>query len=160
MGLLRQFFGLAPDRPHVVGQLVPWLNLQKEFGLVARSGKWWYGVLRSDYLPGLMKRTQDTLQKSGGIARWAPTATCTLYASRAVDLCAEEYYMASFHDVGAAPAPAIAEFWYMQGGKSGHAIVAAYTERGLEFYDPQLGAKGKIDLTPAERSSVYHVRFL
>lgn len=158
MSFFRQLFGFAPARPHTAAMVGRGHVLVDFKG--ATMGKGSYAVLRRDYLAGLVERNRAALFKAGSVLKWDRTATCTLFASSCVDLCAAEYYAAAFHDASPAPAPAIAEVWFRPDRQiEGHAICAAFTDAGLVFFDPQAPAVG-YPLSPTERASIYHVRFL
>lgn len=113
-----------------------------------------YALVKADALPSFYDSYRRDLFDRG-VTKWDERFDCNHFASFYVAKAQVEYYLANFHASTPAQTLALAEVWYVPGrspGK-GHAIVAALTDRGLLFVEPQTG--GVVNLTQAERASVF-----
>lgn len=116
-----------------------------------------YAVVKADALPSYYATFRDQLFKEG-VVRWDERFDCNHFASYYVAKAQTGYYLANFHSTTPAQTLALAEVWYRPGGgPKGHAIVAAHTDRGLLFIEPQTG--GTLTLSPVERQSVFLVKW-
>jgi hypothetical protein len=112
-----------------------------------------YATVRSEGLPVLYQNFRDVLNKQG-LVHWDSRYDCNHFAALFVALSQAKYTVAAWHGNTKAQTLALAEVWYRPGaGAGGHAIVAAVTERGLLFLEPQTGKE--IPLTAAERRTIY-----
>lgn len=125
------------------------------------------------YLPGLMgdgpyakvklsalsthytKFRKDLFDK--GVIQWDKRFDCNHFATYYVATAQIDYYLANFHSNTPAQTLALAEVWYHPGGGPGHAIVAACTDAGLVFIEPQTG--NLVQLTKDERMSIWLVKW-
>ncbi len=87
-----------------------------------------------------------------GVTKWDRRFDCNHFASYYVARAQTKFYLANFHSRTTAQTLALGVFWY-QSARGPHAIVAAFTERGLLFIEPQTG--GELQLSPAERASAW-----
>jgi hypothetical protein len=116
-----------------------------------------YAVVRSDALPALYQNFRDVLNKQG-LVKWDSRYDCNHFASLYIGLAQSSFTVAAWHSETNAQTLALAEVWYLPNGPpSGHAIVAAMTERGLVFIEPQTGQE--IRLTLAQRQSAYLIKW-
>lgn len=121
------------------------------------AGDSFYAQVQSDSLPILYANFRRVLSDQG-LVKWDERFDCNHFASLYISLAHSKYAVAAWHSYSKAQALALAEVWYIQersGG--GHAIVAAQTERGLIFIEPQTGKE--VILTPAERQSIFLVKW-
>ncbi len=90
---------------------------------------WYYDAFRTDLASGQF-----------GIIQWDRKFTCTAFVSRFASSVQLEYFARTFYRAHSPDGIAIGEFWYRPiGSKLGHALVAAFTEKGLLYLDPQNG---------------------
>jgi hypothetical protein len=116
-----------------------------------------YAVVKADALPGFYSDFKAELFDKG-VVKWDERFDCNHFASYYIAKAQVGYYLANFHSSTPAQTLALAEVWYRPGGGiKGHAIVAALTDQGLVFIEPQTG--GRLTLTPAERASCYLVKW-
>lgn len=122
-----------------------------------------YAVVKSDALPAYYDAFRADLFKEG-VTKWDARFDCNHFAGYYIAKAQMRYYLANFHASTPAQTLALAEVWYRPGGgKGGHAVVAALTSNSptgppqLEFIEPQTG--GRFQLTPAERASVFLVKW-
>jgi hypothetical protein len=87
-----------------------------------------------------------------GVTKWDERYDCNHFAGYYVDRAQAKFYLANFQSSTRAQTLALGVFWY-QSARGGHAIVAAFTERGLIFIEPQTGSE--VQLTPGERASAW-----
>ena len=124
-----------------------------ELPLPGFKGDTAYAVVRSEALPALYANFRDVLNKQG-LVKWDSRYDCNHFASLYISLAQASYTVAAWHSETKAQTLALAEVWYLPNGPpAGHAIVAALTERGLVFIEPQTGRE--IQLTAAQRRSIY-----
>ncbi len=98
--------------------------------------------------------------KAGMPARWDRRFDCNRFAGLWIGLAQVRYAAEQWHSKTAPQALALAEVWYKPDYAPvgvGHAIVAAATEVGLVFFEPQTGSL--VTLSAAERASIYFVRW-
>lgn len=113
-----------------------------------------YATVRSTALPALYDNFRDVLSRQG-LVKWDERYDCNHFAALYVALAQTQFAVAAWHSTTPAQTLALAEVWFVPGGAGakGHAIVAAVTERGLLFIEPQTGAE--IQLNERERRSIY-----
>lgn len=113
-----------------------------------------YAVVRSDALPALYDNFISVLS-SQGLVKWDSRYDCNHFAALYVALSQTKFAVAAWHSETKAQTLALCEVWYLQGGRpgQGHAIVGAYTERGMIYIEPQTGQQ--VALTPAELNSIF-----
>lgn len=104
-----------------------------------------------------LKGYYDTFRSAlfaDGVVKWDERYDCNHFAGYYVAKAQTGFYLANFHGRTPAQTLALGTYWYRRGGSgSGHAIVAAITERGLVFIEPQNGQE--VSLTPAEQASAF-----
>ncbi len=90
-----------------------------------------------------------------GVVKWDARFDCNHFAGYYTALAQTKFYLANFHSGTKAQSLAVGVYWYRPAASptKAHAIVAALTERGLVFIEPQSGAE--LALTPAERASAF-----
>jgi hypothetical protein len=112
-----------------------------------------YAVIKAEALAGYYENFRAQLF-SEGVVKWDERFDCNHFASYYIAKAQTQYYLANFHSSTPAQTLALAEIWYRPGGgRQGHAIVAALTDQGLLFIEPQTGAR--LVLSPVERVSVF-----
>jgi hypothetical protein len=114
-----------------------------------------YATVQSTALPALYENFRDVLGKQG-LVKWDARFDCNHVAALYVALAQAKFTVAAWQSDTKAQTLALAEVWYVPAtsdGKSGHAVVAALTERGLLFIEPQNGRE--IQLNAAERRTIY-----
>lgn len=110
-----------------------------------------YAEVGSSSLPVYFATFRESLFDQG-VVKWDERFDCNHFAAYYVALAQTRFYLANFHSRTPAQTLALGVFWY-QSARGAHAVVAAFTERGLLFIEPQTGAE--LQLTPAERASAW-----
>ncbi len=119
-----------------------------------------YARVRAAAIPALHEDFAAAMHRQGLPARWDRRFDCNRFAALWIGLAHARYAVEQWHSSTAPQALALAEVWYRPGGAMagvGHAVVAAVTDRGLLYIEPQTGAI--IQLSAAEQASVYFVRW-
>ena len=111
-----------------------------------------YAVVQSAALPYLYDNFRSVLS-SQGLVKWDARFDCNHFSTLYISTAQINYAVAAWHSSTPANSLALAEVWYIPTGRSPHAIVAAQTEQGLLFIEPQTGKV--ITLSPSERSSIF-----
>ena len=112
-----------------------------------------YAVVKADALPAYYDSFRKRLFDDG-VVKWDARFDCNHFASYYVALAQTQYYLRNWGSTTPAQTLALAEVWFRPGGGlKGHAIVAAWTDAGLVFVEPQSGAR--LNLSDAERASVF-----
>ncbi len=126
--------------------------------LPALPGSVWgdtgYAVVRRGALSSIYGNFRSVLSHRG-IVKWDGRFDCNRFATLYIAVAHTDFAVAAWHSSTGAQSLALAEIWYLQGGDRdrAHAIVAAMTEDGLIFIEPQTGKE--LVLTPAERQSIF-----
>lgn len=108
---------------------------------------WYYDEFRTDLASG-----------GYGIVQWEQKFNCTAFVSRYASSAQLRYFVRTFYRWHSPDGIAIGEFWYRPAGSNvGHALVAAFTEKGLLYLDPQNGHF--VTLTSDERLTAYLRKF-
>lgn len=119
-----------------------------------------YARVRAAAIPSMHEDFAAATHRQGLPARWDRRFDCNRFAALWIGLAQARYAVEQWHSQAAPQALALAEVWYRPDGAApgtGHAIVAAVSEAGLVFIEPQTGAI--VHLSGAERASVYFVRW-
>jgi len=119
-----------------------------------------YARVRSSAIPSLHEEFAAATHRAGMPARWDRKFDCNRFAGLWIGLAQVRYAVEQWHSSTAPQALALAEVWYRPDGAPanvGHAIVAAATEVGLLYVEPQTGSL--VTLSAAERASIYFVRW-
>jgi len=119
-----------------------------------------YARVRVAALPAIHDDFTAAVHRQGFPARWDRRFDCNRFAALWIGLAHARYAAEQWHSSTAPQALALAEVWYRPDGASpgtGHAVVAALTEQGLLYIEPQTGTR--VQLSAAERASVYFVRW-
>jgi hypothetical protein len=119
----------------------------------AYIGKTQYAEVNRDWLPWYYAQFRSEIAAGAyGVVKWEPDACCTFFASRFASGAQLHYFAQNWNTGLAANGIAVGKRWYTPaGGKVGHAIVQAVTQRGLEFFEPQTGQF--VTLTDAEKAA-------
>lgn len=128
--------------------------------LAGWAGDATYAVVDSSALPQMFEDLQNAVFKQGLAGQWDSRFDCNRFASLYIGLAHAKYAVKAWHHPTGPQALALAEIWYRPDNAPqfiGHAIVAALTERGLIFIEPQHGRE--ISLTPQERAHIYFVKW-
>ena len=115
-----------------------------------------YSVVNSAWLAGFWEDWKADLFDKG-VTKWEGRFDCNKFAASFCAAAQLEFYRDKFHSWTAGQALAVGEVWYYAAGRGPHAIVAAITERGVVYIEPQTGKE--LRLTQAEESSIYFKRF-
>lgn len=114
-----------------------------------------YAVVDSSALPAMFDDLQAAVFRQGLAGKWDSRFDCNRFASLYIGLAHAKYAAKAWNQPTGPQALALAEIWYRPDHAPqfiGHAIVAALTERGLLFIEPQTGRE--IPLSPRERASI------
>lgn len=111
-----------------------------------------YAQVRAAALPALYQNFRDELN-SRGLVKWDARFDCNHFASLYIALAQTDFAVKAWHSTTSAQSLALAEVWFIRDRGDSHAIVAAATDRGLLFIEPQSG--GEIQLSAAERSRIF-----
>jgi hypothetical protein len=115
-----------------------------------------YAVVNSAWLPAFYARWRaDIFDK--GVTKWDGRYDCNKFAASFCAAAQLEYYRDKFHSWDKGQALAVGEIWYRPDVGGAHAIVAAVTERGVLFIEPQNGQEVK--LSPKELAGIFFKRF-
>lgn len=106
-----------------------------------------YAIVRADALPALHENFAAVLSNQG-LVQWDSRYDCNHFAALWVSLAQARYAAAAWHSDTKAQTLALAEVWFYS-ASGGHAIVAAVTDRGLVYLEPQTGRE--ITLPPVAR---------
>lgn len=119
-----------------------------------------YARVRASAIPSMHEDFAATTHRQGLPARWDRRFDCNRFAALWIGLAQARYAVEQWHSKTAPQALALAEVWYRPDGATpgtGHAIVAAVTDAGPLFIEPQTGAL--VVLSAAEQHSIYFVRW-
>lgn len=119
-----------------------------------------YARVRAAAIPALNDDFLATLSRQGMSGRWDRRFDCNRFAALWIGLAQARYAVEQWHSKVAPQALALGEVWYRPDGAppgTGHAIVAAVTDAGPLFIEPQTGAI--VHLSASERRSIYFVRW-
>ncbi len=119
-----------------------------------------YARVRLAAVPSMHDDFAATTHKQGMPARWDRKFDCNRFAALWIGLAQARYAAEQWHSSSAPQALALAEVWYSPDAAPagvGHAIVAAVTDTGPLFIEPQNGAI--VHLSATERASIYFVRW-
>jgi hypothetical protein len=142
------------EQSFTTGETIPAQNLP----LLGFRGDTAYSVVQSSALPAMFADFKSVLFKQG-LVKWDSRFDCNHFASLYIGLAQAQYAAAAWHSSTPAQTLALAEFWYRPNPaiNAGHAIVAAQTERGLLFIEPQTGRE--VALNAAQINSAYLVKW-
>lgn len=125
--------------------------------LPGQKGDTHYTQVRRAWLADFYARWRADLFRKG-VVKWDARFDCNRFAGHYVSAAQVEYFIANFHSWTAGQALAVGEFWYLpDGASSRHAVVIAFTDRGVVFIEPQTGQE--MALTVSERASASVIRF-
>jgi hypothetical protein len=102
----------------------------------------WYGdthyaIVRHSALTDIDGEFRRVLSRQG-LVKWDGRFDCNRFASLWIALAHTRYAVAAWHSTSPAQALALAEVWHTT-PDGAHAIVAALTDKGLVFLEPQTG---------------------
>lgn len=118
-----------------------------------------YATVRSGALPKLQQHFERALAREG-LVRANDRFDCNHYVGLFIALAQARWSTDNWHTRGAAQSLALAEVWYWRGGPGSgqaHAVVAAATDQGLLYFEPQTGQR--LELTMPERASIFFVKW-
>lgn len=128
--------GCSPgERRLATDRVLPAADVQRE--LPGWVGDTHYAVVRQSAILEIDREFRDVLSRQG-LVKWDGRFDCNRFASLWVNLAHTRYAVAAWHSRSPAQALALAEVWYRT-DDGAHAIVAALTEHGLTFIEPQTG---------------------
>lgn len=124
--------------PPSTGDRIPCAAVERAFPR-AVCGSDAYAVVNSAWLTEFQQRFERELFRLG-VVKYRETFDCNAFAGAYVALAGAAYYVHAWREAKPAEALALGVFWYRTGkGHGTHAIVAAITERGPVFIEPQTG---------------------
>lgn len=142
--------------PIITDQVLPYYFVASLFP-ESHVGDRSYSVINSTWLQAHWPEFRDDLFAKD-VVGWDTRFDCNKFAAAFVSSVQLKYYRAQWRSWKPGQAAAIGEIWYVPtGAENGHAIVAAVTEKGLQFMEPQSGKF--VALTDTERRSIYFTRF-
>lgn len=118
-----------------------------------------YATVRTAALPKLQQHFERALAREG-LVRANDRFDCNHYVGLFIALAQARWSTDNWHSRAAAQSLALAEVWYWQrgiGGGQAHAVVAAATDEGLLYFEPQTGQR--LELTIPERASIFFVKW-
>lgn len=115
-----------------------------------------YAKVNAEALPALYANFVSVLSAQG-LVKWDGRYDCNHSASLYIALAQAKFAVAAWHSSTPAQTLALAEYWYRLDRGGGHAIVAADTDRGLLFIEPQTGQI--VTLSQVERNSAYLIKW-
>ena len=125
--------------------------------LPGQKGDTHYAQVRHAWLADFYTRWRADLFRKG-VVKWDARFDCNRFAGHFVSAAQVEYFIANFHSWTAGQALALGEFWYLpDGAPARHAVVIAFTDKGVVFIEPQTGQE--MVLTTSERASASAIRF-
>lgn len=117
-----------------------------------------YAVVRVDALPLLNDTFRSVLFDVSRLSKWDARYDCNHFAALYIAVAQAKFAAAAWHSNTPAQTLALAEVWYRPDrSTTGHAIVAAVTDRGLVYIEPQTGHT--IVLSNTEDLSRYFTRW-
>lgn len=143
-----------PEKTITTGRVLPRAEVISV--LTGFTGDTAYAEVRSAALPDLYANFRAVLSDQG-LVKWDARFDCNHFASLYIALAHSKYAVAAWHSYSEAQALALAEVWYARDSGGAHAIVAAMTEQGLVFIEPQTGKP--INLSDRERRSFILVKW-
>lgn len=131
----------------------------KDTGSFPYTGDSTYAIVNYDWMFQFYETWRDELFKQD-VVKWDDKFDCNKFASSYIARAQIEYYKQTWK-TGKPQALAMAEIWYVEREtpttKYNHAIVAALTNKGLVFFEPQTGKQ--IFLTEKQQASIYLKKF-
>lgn len=119
----------------------------------AQFGDAVYAEVNSEWLKNFYQTYRAELSRMG-VVKWSNRYDCRRFAGFFTELAQSQFFNEAFHSGTPAHTLALGPVWYLRAdGKGGHAIIAALTERGIIYLDPQNGQE--VQLTKSERASIY-----
>lgn len=148
------FFGCSkqPERanPAVTARVLSPADLQLQLGGTLCGDSAYAEVSSASLRPYYDEFRQALFDQ--GVTKWDSRFDCNHFASYYVARAQAQFYLANFQKRTAPQTLALGVIWY-QSPRGPHAIVAAFTERGLLFIEPQTG--GELQLSPTERANAW-----
>lgn len=110
-----------------------------------------YAVVSRSALPAFYEAFRAELF-SKGVTKWDERYDCNHFASYYVSLAQVRYYLGGFHTFNAPQSLALGVYWYRDGSIA-HALVAALTDAGIVFIEPQTGKE--VVLTKRQQAGAF-----
>lgn len=126
-------------------------DLRQEVGF-SYVGDAAYAQVSSAALPQLYDEFRAEIFRKG-VTKWDEKFDCNHFAAYYVALAQTKFYLDNFHSRTSARSLAVGVYWFESQRLGPHAVVAALTERGLLFIEPQTGQE--ITLTAVEKQSAW-----
>lgn len=114
-----------------------------------------YAIVNYDWLFVFYETWRDEIFKQDVIA-WDDKFDCNKFTSSFVSRAQIEYYKKVWR-TNKPQSLALGEVWFITKGIQSHALVAALTNKGLVFFEPQTGKE--ITLTQEQQASIYLKKF-
>jgi hypothetical protein len=119
----------------------------------AQFGDSLYAEVNSEWLKDFYRKYRSELSRLG-VVKWSNRYDCRRFAGLFTELAQSQFFSQAFHSDTAAHTLALGPVWYRpENSQVGHAIIAAMTERGIIYLDPQNGQE--VNLTKRERASIF-----
>lgn len=133
---LRNLFTPAPPKLGLGNTLLP-----AELPLLGNCGDTSYTSVRLAAILEHYDTFRQVLFGLTGITKWDPHFDCNHFAALYVATAKSRYAREVWHTDDGPQTLALAEVWYRPTTGPAHAIVAAHTEDGLVFIEPQTGRR-------------------
>jgi len=145
--------GDAASSP-TVQKVVSAQTLASAFG-GAVTGDSEYALVSKQGLQEYYKEFRSELFRKG-VVKWDERFDCNHFAGYYIELAQIKFYLSNFHSSSKAQTLAIGTFWYLpdHARGQGHAIVAALTDQGVVFLDPQTGLFTVLTVTELQSAYV------
>ncbi len=115
-------------------------DMSRVIGGLTSYGKDSYAEVNRDWL---LWAYQDFRKELGagqyGVTTWTNRSQCTFFTTRFEGYAQQRYFAQAFHSAIPAPGIAVGAQWYHDTPTTRHALCVVMTQRGVEFFDPQVG---------------------
>ena len=134
----------SPDRQASTNRVITPDEIRAAFGS-AYCGDAAYAEVRAAELPAIYADFRKAIFEQG-VTKWDERFDCNHFAAYMVARAQAKFYLDNFHSRTQAQTLAIGVVWYVASPGKAHAVVAAFTESGLIFIEPQTGQR--VDVNP------------
>lgn len=132
----------SPPVASTAGPVVNFSELERHFGAVS-AGDSDYAVVSSQWMLDFYPEFRADLFRRG-VTKADVRFDCNHFSGYYVELAQIKFYADNFQSRTKAQALALGVWWYVPDrrpntARSSHAVVAALTEQGVKFFEPQTG---------------------
>lgn len=136
IAFLRQLFRPTPPRLGLDHKLTP-----VDLPLTGFTGDASYASVSLAALLEHFDTFRQVLFDLTGLTKWDARYDCNHFAALFIATAQARYAREAWHSEGAPQTLALGEVWYRPTTGPNHAIVAAHTDLGLVFIEPQTGRR-------------------